>query len=337
MTRSPASVQSGKAIVAAPGSAAMYLMYGLHVMSNIALPALLASSVDVSGADLLISCARSGAIGPEPEGPEVARLHCEHGHVIAVRYRGEGGECIRVPWVGTFHIREGGQRVDVYPVHDVDERVVALVLCGLVPIFVLQRYGRACLHAGAIVTKKGAVAFLGPKGQGKSTMVGVFLRRGAELLTDDALLLESIGGEICGVPSLPFMKVWDETADQVLHLTHGLPHLAEHHPKRLFSLEDKFGYAPFAVPLRAFYVLARHDIAGDHAISVDKIGGRDALSVLLKQTAARELVLPTEMARFLPLYARLVSQAPVFVVRYPSGLEYHQGVYEQILATLENL
>jgi hypothetical protein len=53
--------------------------------------------------------------------------------------------------------------------------------------------GYEALHAGAIATPRGAIAIAASTGGGKSTLLAELLGRGAELVADDVLVLESRG------------------------------------------------------------------------------------------------------------------------------------------------
>jgi len=103
-------------------------------------------------------------------------------------HRGPGGAWIWQRGTATFHIAPDARRVRVYPEGEADERAIGLGLAGPVLLYIVHKLGRPSLHAGAVVTEHGAVGFLGQQGQGKSTITASFLRHGAALLTDDALL-----------------------------------------------------------------------------------------------------------------------------------------------------
>jgi hypothetical protein len=57
---------------------------------------------------------------------------------------------------------------------------------------------RLALHAGAVITERGAVAILGDKGAGKSTLVATLAQLGAKVLTDDLLVID--GGDAFAGP-----------------------------------------------------------------------------------------------------------------------------------------
>jgi hypothetical protein len=67
--------------------------------------------------------------------------------------------------------------------------------------------GFELLHASAICLKGVAVAFAGPSGAGKTTLMSRLLARGAGLLTDDALSLEHVSGKLVAHPGPPYVAI----------------------------------------------------------------------------------------------------------------------------------
>ncbi len=217
------------------------------------------------------------------------------------------------------------------------ERVLALVLLGQVSIFALQRLGCPTLHASAVFVPSGGCAFLGRKGQGKSTLSSSFLSRGVGLLTDDALPLRVQNQQVCGGPSVPIMKLWKQTAECTLGLSEELPSLFDAYPKKLLSISGRYQFADSPVPIRAVYALDRYDPAatGRRDIVIRRANQREGVLMLLEHTALRPFLQTRDVADLLPMYARLVMQSPVRMLRYPSGFEYQQAVYERVMADLE--
>jgi hypothetical protein len=75
--------------------------------------------------------------------------------------------------------------------------------------------GFELLHASAVTTSAGVVAFVAERGGGKSTLAAEFLRRGATLFADDIVALEDAGGTVighCGPAVMNLPVTVDETA-----------------------------------------------------------------------------------------------------------------------------
>jgi hypothetical protein len=168
-------------------------------------------------------------------------------------------------------------------------------------------------------------------------MAAGFLCQGATLLTDDALSLRSGSDGLYGAPGLPMMKIWPETASCALGLSEELPNLIADFEKKRLSLEGRYPFAQAPARLRAFYVLDRYapDVAKRTEISIRGLSPREGLTALLAQTSRSAFVQPDEAARLLPVYARLVVQAPIHVLTLPSGFEHQRAVCARILADLE--
>jgi hypothetical protein len=204
---------------------------------------------------------------------------------------------------------------------------------------VLHLRGFLTLHASAAVTEHGVVAFLGEKGHGKSTMGAAFLRRGAALLTDDVLPISLRADGVYGTPSLPLMKLWRASAEGTLALTDELPNVVSMLDKKLLSLAGRYSFAAAPGRMRALYLLERYDVQADGAaeISIRTLSGRDGIRALLAHVSQPTFLLPTEIGRFLPLCTRLLHQAPVCVLRYPSGFEHQEAVHDRIMTELSVL
>lgn len=316
-----------------------YRMYGLTVSSELRLPLTPLVRPDRAAPALTFRRAGPGRAPRRPEGPPVGRLRCErHGSVVAERYQGPDGDWLWHHSVAAFHVAPDARRVEIYASAGVDEELVGLLLAGAVAVLVLRKRGYACLHASAVATRHGVVAFLGPHGQGKSTMAASFLRRGATLLTDDVLSIRQRADGVYGLPGPALMKVWPETAHCTLGLAaEQLPSVLKHLEKRLLTLEDRYPVARRPARIRALYLLQRYDPAaeGETTTRIERLNGREGLAALLGHTSWGPLAHPTEVARDLQLYARLAAQAPVQLLRFPHGHEHADSVYARVMADLE--
>lgn len=321
---------------ASVGRGDLYAAYGLRVRSDIPLP--LPPAPDDAGARTDVRIRHHGtAHAPEPTGQvRMVRTCPVHGDVLKV-FRGPEGTWFWLRSVGIYHLTPDLKTVDVYPADREDPRAVGHAVIQPVLVYVMNRRGMPVLHASGIETGRGAVAFLGMSGQGKSTMIASFLRRGAALLTDDALPLRIEAGVAYGVPGPPHMKLWDATAEHALHLDGNLPALSALAEKKYLALDQRYEYAPAAAPMRAIYVLQRYDPIASHRtdVRVQRLGSRESLAALLSHALLRDCLLPVEEGAFLPLFAHTIRQAPVRALTYPSGFEYQDAIHEAILEDLD--
>lgn len=308
-----------------------YEMYGLKILSDVPLLTDPLGEGGEQGVDLVIRLASQGEALPALGEPRVA-VHCGHGTITSARYDRDDGMWLRYPACGTFQVLPGNSQVRAFIDADADERISRVVLTCHVLSMVLHRRGTPSLHASAVATRYGAVVFLGPKGRGKSSMAAGFLRQGAALLTDDALPLDIRGDGVYGVPSLPLMKVWRETAERALELTHELPRVVADMDKRLLVIGDRYRFAGEPVRIGAVYILDRAD--PETAPSISEVRGRDGVAALLAQTSMSNLLTAAEAPMLLRAYSRLVAQAPIRIFRYPGGFEHQQAARTALMADL---
>lgn len=317
-----------------------YCMYGLSVESDITLSLPINGEESGANPDWTIRLDQDHDCSCEPDGRLVAGLRCDapchNGNWVTRVYRGSTGTTFWYDAIGTFHVSADGRQVDAFPAAKADRRAVELVLVGPIATFVLHQLGYPSLHASAVEVDGVAVVFIGPGGYGKSTMAATFLRRGATLVTDDVLPMKIANDIVYGVPSLPHMKLWTETAVHSLHLSGELPDLTESVTKKLFLLRGTWNFASSATPVGAIYVLSRYEATSNEYLECDisPLAGRDGIAALLAQTSNRAVLQPKENAILLPLYQQLLSQAPIRMLRFPDGFANQDSVHAAIMQDL---
>jgi hypothetical protein len=88
---------------------------------------------------------------------------------------------------GRFDIDAAGQTIVWRALPDASEDAARLDVMSRVLATAMHAAGDVCFHASAVAVGGKAIAFLGAKGFGKSTLAWALVRAGARLLTDDTL------------------------------------------------------------------------------------------------------------------------------------------------------
>lgn len=317
-----------------------YPLFGIVAASDFALPARALATGAPDEVDVIFRDAGELADAPLPAryATHDERCHCalHQGQVVSRIAHGARETVIWATATATSRIDAAGRVVDVYADRDGSAALdVGLHLAGLVSSFVLYRQQRLCLHASAAVVDGGAVAFLGPRGRGKSTFAAGLLTAGFPLLTDDTLPLAGRDGGWAALPGMPAMKLWRRSVDGVLGAGLRLPRILDGVDKHLLRLDDAAAFASGPAPLRAIYLLDRYDADGDDApIRIAPVPRRDALMALLLQSPLRPYVPASEL---LATLAPLAAGVPVRALVYPSGFERQPAVRARLLADLEAL
>ncbi len=99
--------------------------------------------------------------------------------------------------------------------HHVDRDAVALDLIGVVLPYAFHHDGAWCMHASAVQTAGGVIAFVAPRGTGKSTLAAACLQSGCALVADDVVVLRVEAGRVTVTSSGVPLRLREATARAV--------------------------------------------------------------------------------------------------------------------------
>ena len=200
-----------------------YVAYGLRLGSDIGFAELPAAPGDARPSDIMLWFTRESLAGVgfarwtmrTPISTRSPWLCCA---------RTETGYLLRFPGAADFHVSADGAEIHccsaTYSVDDAD--LHHLVLDHVMPL-ALKLRGEEALHASAVLTSRGACAFVGPSGCGKSTLAAAFQAAGDQVLGDDCVRLCLQGGRFLAVPAYPGVRlrgdVWEAHASSSAGVT----------------------------------------------------------------------------------------------------------------------
>ena len=173
-----------------------YSVFGLRVRSEIPLPELFEAAT--GEADVTIT---RGPVGAPAE--IAGGLHSIADDLLFVE-----------PEIGRYRIA-AGREIIVEARPGVPERNIRLFLLGSAFGALLHQRGLLPLHANAVEIAGKAIAFMGPSGEGKSTLAAAFHDRGHRILADDVCVIDLDGGPQPLVrPGLPRLRLWKDSIEQ---------------------------------------------------------------------------------------------------------------------------
>jgi hypothetical protein len=193
------------------------------------------------------------------------------------------------------------------------------------------------LHASAVATAEGALAFVGPSGTGKSSLAAALVTRGATLLADDFLLLRETDEGYEATAAYPSLRLWEDAAEHFTGAAADLPTVSAYTDKRRWAVAPPATDA--AHPLRAIVILGRQpgNGADGPACEMSWARGSDAFVALFKQgyRIARDdrAGQVEEQSR----YSRLVERVPLMLLRHRHDYTVIDEVLDRLadgLATL---
>ncbi len=217
---------------------------------------------------------------------------------------GPAGYVLRVRGVGTFLVGAKGDAIALNAEGAaVGQDHIEEALLGPPVVLALALKGVWCLHASAVHTPDGVLAFLGVSGSGKSTLARYLDGQGPEdwrRVGDDLLPVQS--GCACSqaLPHFPQLK---------------LP------PRAQYALE-----APTRLPLAGLFLLDPRPGDDQGPVSVQPVAGRALAAALVRHTVASRL--------FAPHLLGLHLQTAAALARHVKGFRLS---YSQRLATLPDL
>ena len=227
--------------------------------------------------------------------------------------------------VGKILVR-GGVEVIVEPEHACGEDDLQPFLIGPVLSVLLQQRGFFVLHASAVEINGAAVAFLGAKGDGKSTLAAHLQARGHRLISDDIVPVNPDDDRSIVFPGFPRINLFEDSIAAVGEQPDNFPLLHKFVEKRSFKYRDKFSTAP--IPLRCLYILSESEEVG--------------LEILSPASAFMEITRHTYLNRYLkaldcqPEHFRqcrqLIQKIPVLKLNRPHNF----AVMDEVCGLLEN-
>ena len=238
-----------------------------------------------------------------PEGPQApVGLNLRIGDgtppVVPVTPIGEralGQESYRLAWTptgyrleyshaGWFDISFDDATITWYRNGDTPLELVRAIVLGPVMALALERSGLLCLHGSCVVMGGQAIAFLGGKHYGKSTLALALVRAGARWVSDDLIAIApGTHGKPARVrPGIASARLWNDAAVELriwgmgVHVKPGIKAtVTDFAPKTLWA-----GQAP----LGAIYLLDPTPAGSEQACSREQLRGANALIALAHQT-----------------------------------------------------
>jgi hypothetical protein len=187
--------------------------------------------------------------------------------------------------IADFTVSADGREIQCIPQPGTPlDTIKHLLLDQVVPL-TLSRRGSLILHASAIVTPAGAIAFLGATGQGKSTLAASFSEQGFPFLTDDCLVLKQRGDCVLAIPSYPGLRLWSETLQALFQGLPALPQVAHYSEKKRLVAGDRFPFHAEPVAIKRIYLLSE----AASGISIDPVPPRNALPELMEYTYVMDI------------------------------------------------
>ena len=268
---------------------------------------------------------------PAPEQPLAALLgedKVDQG-VMVRAYATPDGFRLVYDDTGVFDVVGGGREIRWHRPESADLEAGRLDVLGRVLALALHASGWLSLHGSAVALADGAVAFLAPKGNGKSTLAFALMRAGAALMTDDTVVIGS-GLPATVRPGVQSVRLFRDSADW---LSATLPIAGSSDVKATFGQISEDARRLTRAPLAALYLLESVP-AGTIAEPIErrKLVGPEAVAGLLGQTKIGALLGGAEAPAVFASVVALAEGSAIYKLRVTRDYERLGNVVERIMA-----
>lgn len=212
-----------------------------------------------------------------------------------------------------------------------------LLLDQVIPV-ALATLGRLVLHASAVVTSVGAIAFSGISGWGKSSLTASFIQQGFPLLTDDCLVLEEKEKQIFAIPSYPGVRLWDDVVSALFEHEQGLSDVAHYTDKKRLGLNglnnNQLRFCSDSVPLKRIYILAPPDVGNTKAINITPISSQEVFIELVSYAYKLDITDREKLKQEFDCLGRVAALPLFYRLAFPRDFSLLPVVRESILNNL---
>lgn len=226
---------------------------------------------------------------------------------------------IRSHGLADFYMTEDGSQVDVLPRPGASRERIDEVFDQLIRPGIDQLAGTPAIHASALATPVGTVAFLGPSGAGKSTLAALLSKRWP-LVADDYLPLSIDGESVIARPSSTWVRVRGATADHVGEV--GTPRAGKLAVERPSASEPR--------PLCRIYAIGE----SADAVEITRCSRRDGFALVASQLHRLDTQSAALLEAELSFIEKVTSYVQLRILRYPRSFDAMPRIEQAIEADL---
>ena len=237
---------------------------------------------------------------------------------------------LRFPSCAEFIIAKDTNSIRCHPLAHTAEMTVRHLLLDQVLPLILSRRESLVLHASAVLTGHGAIAFAGKTGKGKSTLASSFALEGFPLVSDDYLVLRQGQEGWMATPSYPGVRLWPSTVQAIVPQDLPTREVASYTVKRRVVNTTLLPRTNEPVLLRRLYVLTEEA----RWTSIEKISmGRSMIS-LVEFAYNLDIRDKAFLRQQFETIKQVTKDVPVYAIHFPREYSTLPAVREAILQHL---
>lgn len=276
-----------------------YMLCGWHTLSDISLTGVLPSERrDCESADVVI---------------QIRPGDCPFVNAARPIQHSFQRSQIRIHDIADFEITDG-REIRVWPATGAAQKDIEIFLLGPVWATLCHQRKILPLHASAIATATGIIAFTGHPGAGKSTIAAMLSTLNHELIADDILPVDFNPDLTPG--AWPYLRRLKLDRDSITRLAFApAEKVSENLDRDKYFVHPKFRSVDRWGRLERIYLLEKN-VAAAHNL-IEPLTGADAVRALIDQTYHFDFILGTrQVGEHLAFCARLASKIAIYRLRW---------------------
>jgi len=280
------------------------------------------------------------------------RYMLEDGTVWTEFFRSGENYLLRFPELADFEVSADGTMVVAHPANGTDAVTVEhLYVNQLVPL-ALSRQGRPAFHASVVTVAGGAVAFLGKTGAGKSTLAASFALAGGAFLTDDALIIEEMGGVgvrpldgllqndcelgngVRALPSHASLRLWRDSVEALVDAANPRAEPISYSSKTRLLAGEAITYCDEPQPILAAFLLEQQQV---NEVGIRALAGLDRYMAWLGNSFLLDIEDHELLTKHLDWTHRISGTVPTFALDYPRDYGMLRNVQDAVRRHVETI
>jgi hypothetical protein len=251
----------------------------------------------------------------------------------------DSGYFLRFNELADFTIDRNGREIVCMSRPGIPEDTLQhLLLDQVIPLVINLRGGEA-LHASAILTRSGVVAFAGPAGSGKSTITASLFKMGYPFVSDDCLPLQEKDQNIYAIPAYPGLRLWKDTEAHLFGDNGNKKSVAHYTSKVRVDIEERpESYSPEPKPfVRLYDIINSPETDETSDIMIENLSPQDSFMALVRCTFRLDISDQEMLVRQFHFHKRIAERVSVRKLSFPRNFNLLPAVREAIVNDLKDL